>query len=105
MSAPLSSASAALGAQRFAQAAGVLAAEAERLALATLGPGHDADVARRAAAQAHEAADALEVLGRSESATLDAVMQAATWAMTSAAVAIAQANLARGAHRVEKTVA
>lgn len=87
-------------AQRFAEAASVVADEACRLAVANLPPGHDADVARRAAGQAREAVEALDRLGATETATLDAIMESATWAMTSAAVAIAQGNLAMGARRI-----
>lgn len=87
-------------AQRFAEAASVLADEACRLAVADLPSGHDADVARRAAGQASEAAEAIRQLDATGTATLDAVMEAATWAMTSAAVAIAQGNGATGARRI-----
>ena len=86
-------------ARRFAEAASILADEAALLTLSRLGAGHDADVARRAAAQAHEAASALEAMAVLESATLDAVLEAATWAMTSAAVAVTQAKLPPGAAR------
>lgn len=86
-------------ARRFAEAASVVADEAARLAIMNLPPGHDADVARRAAAQARDAAETLHRLGSMDNASLDAVMEAATWAMTSAAVAIAQGKLAMGARR------
>jgi hypothetical protein len=88
-------------ARRFAEAASVLADEAARLTFSHLGEGHDADVARRAAAQAREAADALDVLAAQEDATLDAVLEAATWAMSSAAVAVTQAKLPSGGSRVQ----
>lgn len=86
---------------RFAEAASVLADEACLLAVANLPPGHDADVARRAAGQARDAVDAIGRLDATGAATLDAVMEAAAWAMTSAAVAIAQGNLALGARRIK----
>lgn len=90
-----------LRAQRFAEATSVLAFEACRLALKALPAGQDADVARRAAGQAREAAQVVERLGATGTATIDEVMEAAAWAMTSAAVAIAQGNAAMAAKRVQ----
>lgn len=86
--------------QRFVDATTELADEAARLAVTNLPAGHDADVARRAAAHAHEAAESVRTLAASGTATFEEVMVSATWAMTSAAVAVAQGNLAVGMHRV-----
>ena len=87
-------------ARRFADAASVLADEAARLALSNQGAGHEADVAQRAAVYAREAAAALEALAATEDATLDAVLEAATWAMAAAAIALAQAKLPPGTRRI-----
>lgn len=79
-------------ARNLARAASALAAEASALALAHSGPGHDAQVALRAAQQAKEAADTLEQMAeRGES--LDRTMMVATWALSAAAVALTQAKL------------
>lgn len=83
-------------AQRFAHAASVLAEEASRVALANLGPGHDVDVAHRAAGQAREAASRLGEMS-SEHVTMDTVLQTATWAMVAAAVALGQADVSQRA--------
>lgn len=76
----------------LAQVAGLLASEAAALALYHSGDGHDAGVAQRAARQAHEAADLLRSLA-DEKAPVDATLQAATWALSAAAVALTQAKL------------
>jgi hypothetical protein len=86
---------------RFAEAASVLADEAALLTLSHLGAGHEADVARRAAAHAREAASELDAMAASEGATLDAVLEAATWAMAAAAVALTQAKLPPGTSRAK----
>jgi len=65
--------------QRFAEAASAVADEACRLAVANLPLGHDADVPRRAAGQAREAAEAIGRLDATGTATLDSVMEAAMW--------------------------
>lgn len=76
----------------LAQVAGLLATEAAALALFHSGDGHDADVAHRAAKQATEAADLLRELAH-ERAPVEATLQAATWALSAAAVALTQAKL------------
>ena len=81
-------------AQRFAEAASALAREASILTLSNLGEGHEAAVALRAAQQTRDAAAALERLA-ARGGTMDEAMEAATWAMTSAAVALTQAKLQR----------
>ena len=78
--------------EQFAEAVSVLAEEASQLALTTLGEGHDAAVAARAADNAREAVERLHALAREEP-SMDDVMQAAAWAISSAAVAVAQAKL------------
>lgn len=57
-------------------------------------------MARRAAAHAHEAASILDGMASAEDATLDAVLDVATWAMTAAAVALTQAQFSPDATRV-----
>lgn len=75
---------------RFAEAVSALADEASRIALADLGVGRSASVAKLAALQAQEAAALLSEIAAREDADLDEAMRAATWAMTSAAIALTQ---------------
>lgn len=86
-------------AQRFAQAASVLAQEPSLLTLLNVGACHDSDVALRSARQAQEAAAELERLA-TEGATLDETLEAAAWAMSAAAVALTQAKLTPTARRI-----
>lgn len=76
----------------LADVASILAEEAAQLALIHSGDGHDSRVAARAAAQAKEASQLLRDLSR-RGATAEETIQAATWALTSAAVALTQAKL------------
>lgn len=76
----------------LAQVAGLLATEAAALALYHSGEGHDSSVAQRAAKQATEAAQLLRELAH-DRAPVEATLQAATWALSAAAVAITQAKL------------
>lgn len=71
------------------------------MTLANQGVGHEADVARRAAQHVREAASGLESMSATEGATIDEVLEAATWAMAAAAVAVAQAKLPAGTTRVK----
>lgn len=76
----------------LAQVAGLLATEAAALALYHSGDGHEAGVAQRAAKQATEAAALLRDLAH-DKAPVEATLQAATWALSAAAVALTQAKL------------
>lgn len=76
----------------LAEVASILAHEASALALLHSGRGHDSDVAARAAAQTREAASVLRKLHASE-APVEETIQAATWALSAAAVALTQAKL------------
>jgi hypothetical protein len=76
----------------LAVVASILAEEASALALLHSGHGHDSDVAVRAAVQAREAADVLKKL-REDGAPAEQTIQAATWALSAAAVALTQAKL------------
>lgn len=77
--------------RHFAEAAASLAEEASHLALAVRGPGHDAEVAKRAARQAQEAAEVLAKMAQ-DGATLESAFSTAAWALSAAAVAITQAR-------------
>lgn len=76
----------------LAQVAGLLATEAAALAVFHSGEGHDSAVAHRAAKQATEAAELLRELAH-DRAPVEATLQAATWALSAAAVALTQAKL------------
>lgn len=76
----------------LALVASILAEEASALALLHSGRGHDSEVAARAAKQAKEAADVLRDLHDQE-APAEQTIQAATWALSAAAVALTQAKL------------
>jgi hypothetical protein len=77
--------------KHFAQAAASLAEEASSLALASRGPGHDSDVAVRAAGQAREAALQLSAMA-DRGASLEAAFSVAAWALSAASVAVTQAR-------------
>lgn len=79
-------------AREFARIASILAEEASQLALLHSGPGHESDVAARAARQAHEAAEILRHQAEAGGDLEDAV-RTATWALSAAAVALTQAKL------------
>ena len=76
----------------FARIASILAEEASDLARIHSGPGHDANVAARAAQQAREAAETLRDMAE-KGADLESTVRVATWALSAAAVALAQAKL------------
>lgn len=77
-------------ARDLAHVAMILAQEASELALLHTGEGHDSRVAVKAAAQAREAADLLRGFA---GAPPEQALQAATWALSAASVALAQAKL------------
>lgn len=76
----------------LAEVAVILAEEASQLALLHVGEGHASRVAARAAAQAKEAATLLRQLAHGGSPP-EATLQAATWALSAASVALTQAKL------------
>lgn len=77
-------------ARDLAHVAMILAEEASDLALLHTGDGHDSRVALKAAQQAREAADMLRSFA---GAPPEQALQAATWALSAASVALAQAKL------------
>lgn len=90
-------------ASELAAIASILAEEASALALLHSGQGHDSAVAVRAAKQAREASDMLQQMAR-DGAPFEDALQAATWALSAASVALAQAKLrAPGANGAEPT--
>lgn len=76
----------------LANVASILADEAAQLALLHSGEGHESRVASRAALQAKEAAALLRDL-TTRGAGAEQTIQAATWALSAAAVALTQAKL------------
>lgn len=76
----------------LAHIASILADEASALALLNSGDGHEATVARRAAQQAREAATILRGMA-DHGASFEQIVQAMTWTMSAAAVAVTQAKL------------
>ena len=79
-------------ARDLAHVAVILAEEASALALLHNGDGHAARVAQRAAGQAKEAAQLLRDLA-DRATPPEQTLQAATWALSAASVALAQAKL------------
>lgn len=79
-------------ARDLAQVAVILAEEASELALLHMGHGHESRVAVKAAQQAREAAELVRSF-TSGASPPEETLQAATWALSAASVALAQAKL------------
>jgi len=80
-------------AQGFAAAVSLLTEPAAAIVLSDLGSCRDAKVARRCADHAREAVASLDRLAVREGASMDEAFETATWAMTSAAVALGQVRI------------